>query len=419
MKLSKADLKKERNAWIIILSSLLIFILFYQPKIFIQDDWRHLFTVWDLDIKQILNFFKIWSSENLDSLNYYRPISTKLYYFIFVKIYGFNITNFILNNWILFLINVYLAYKLLEKLTKKTNTALVFYCFSIIHFTVFSYVSISEVLIFNIFLILSLIKYIENKLILSLTLLCLALMSRETAIVIPLLLAAYEILINKVHLKKSYKKLLPFFVIILIYIIFRVEFYGLPQKSDVYNFKLGFNVIKNLITYLKWTLNLTGVIKQSWFLKINAVFYLVILCGVIIKNFKLSKKLLFALFYWLICLLPVLFFEDHIDPWNLIICNIGLAIFFSQLKMKKTIATSFWVYYLGFFLMSLNFYRMNHWTVVRANLGESYKNEVIKSCSKEVVFDKKWNSELDFSYYGTLSPKIMCNNKELEVYYAE
>lgn len=418
------EIKKEAAdvSILIVLFAIMIFGVFVMPKTFVQDDWYHLFQIWGKNFNEILNYFNIFQKGNLDSLNYYRPLSTKFYYFLMENVFGFRVKNYVYANWFLFFINGALANLLMKKLTKNNLLGIFIYCFNLVWFTAFSYVSISEVLIFNIFCLLTIVNFINKKYLASLITFILCLMTRETAVVIPLILVFFSFYKTKNYLLNLIY-IIWFFALDLFYILARFTIYGLPEKADVYSLKIGKNVLESLAKYGQWSLNISGVLFEYKFLLVTLIIFLIMNFGVTIKFLKEGKGfkiVLFGIIWWIVFLMPVLFFENHIDPWNLIPAIFGISIVILSIWDK------FWncqiiltFLYFVLFITGLIFYSKNHWTKVRQNLVFEKRGEILENCKNIIIFEEKLGSEVDFAFYGTLGPKIMCNNKNLEVIYAQ
>ena len=126
---------------------------------------------------------------------------------------------------------------------------------------------------------------------------------------------------------------MPQFILISVYITLRNLFYGWPVDQEVYQIKFGKNIFLNLIKYVQWSLNITGISSEIRLL--NYIYYLLIGCFLLIcllGIIRILKKgsnlniLFLGLFWWIISLSPVLFLKSHLDSWNLLSAALGSAI---------------------------------------------------------------------------------------------
>jgi hypothetical protein len=410
---------------------------------FVQDDWAHLYNVYENKPSQVLNYFNLWQTDNPDPLHFYRPLPTKLYFYLMYTIFGLNKLFYLTVNTLIFCLNALLVYRLFFYLSKKneavTNTAYLLYLFSILHFTSFSYVTKIEDLLFSMFAFVAVLGWIEGKRLISVLGLVLALVCRESALVIPIALVLYELLYNKRAQTSSLtsgffrpiaSRLWPHISIVLIYAGSRTFWYGWPSDGSVYHIELGIHVIRNLIKYLQWNLNISGLIKGSSVINIVALCLALCMLGLLVwaalrrlKTMKVQKPDLFALLWWLLFLSPVLFFRDHIDPWNLLVAALGLMLLISLwiITLPRQFAFIFIGTYLTGLCLGLWFYSDNHWTKQRSFLVAQTYAQIKQECHKPSIsmpslggIDPK---ELQYSWYYQSGPRLVCNNKQLIVIY--
>lgn len=401
---------------------------------FFQDDWYHLYQVYNKSLLEVLRYFNLFQKGQVDPLNFYRPLSTKLYFFLTYNIFGLKPIFFSIINISLFTLNAFLFAQIAKKITDKKMLAWTtfFYVFSLAHFTLFGYITKVEDLFLAIFSFGSILCWIKKRSIfLSLSLFIGALTSRESALMIPLVLANYQYLIKKQKVKKIIKKLFPWLLITAVYAGLRTFIYGWPKDKNVYKITLlGLHPVNNLLKYLQWNLNITGLIKLKNAFSYLSLLSLIILCLItllsihkIIKKKAALKICAFGVIWWLIFLLPVLFFSDHRDPWNLAVASGGMALIIAQIikSINKPLKIVFISSYLVLFILGLNFYRQNHWTVTRAKIIENSINTVRNQCSQDKITisanSEKELKELKYSWYYDLGPKVLCQKENIDVVY--
>ena len=420
------------NLWPIVfaLFSAFCFIIAVPQIFFIQDDWYHIYQTHRKSLPEVLSYFNIWQEGALDPLNFYRPLSTKLYFFLAYQVFDLKPYLYLAVNSLLFLLNVIFLSKLLLKITKPKIAlwTTFIYSFSLAHFTFFSYITKVEDLMLGALTFASLYFLVNKQNVLGTLIFILALMTRESALIIPLWLAGYHLSLKKKP-RKYFLPIIGILSISVIYILARTLIYGWPKDQEVYLIQFGPHIVPNIFKYLQWNLNITGLLIQNsmigWLYRATATFSLIILFSVFLKAVKsrrFYKNIFFGIFWWLLCLSPILLFANHRDPWNLIVAAGGLSFALSQVvvNLNKTIRFLFVSSYLILFLLGLNFYRLNHWTVQRGLITKQTKENILSQCQKDMIkidFNQYDEQELEYSWYYDLGPKILCKKANLKVVY--
>lgn len=426
---------KQNKIILIIIAAIISFNLGKIPLFFVQDDWYHLYQIQNKSFFQVLSFFNLFQNGKIDPLNFYRPLSTKLFFYLSYQIFKLQPLFFRLINIIFFSLNLILFKKIINKILAKTSQVetMFFYSFNLAHFTLFSYITKAEDLLFGVFSLATILSSIKNNKKLALIFFIAALASRESAIMVPFGLLLINYFIKKDSIYKYLKKDKGVFFVLAIYLLSRTFVYGWPKDRMVYSVSLvGSHIISNLLKYLQWNLNITGLIKQSNLLAYISLAVLAVLIAIILKAlFKIRKEkinlriIIFGLLWWLLFLFPVIFFPSHRDPWNLIISSGGLAIVLSQLinLLKKSLKVIYLSSYLIVFLLGLNFYNKSHWTVKRAELVKNSFNNILNQCQKDDVVIKAESEtqlkEIEYSWYYQLGPRVLCKNHQLKVFYEQ
>jgi hypothetical protein len=418
-----------KSPFLIIFLGISSFIIVNQSVYFFQDDWYHLSLIQGKTFSQILNYFNLFQKGNIDPFNFYRPLSTKLYFYLAFNIFKLQPLAYLFFNALLFFVNTLLVYKIFKLIVSKKllNWIIFFYVFCLANFTNFSYFTIVEPLILNLFALLCFYFYLSKNKLLSLVSFLLALTSRESALIIPLLLGSHELILKKNSLKKTILNIKEVLVLAGIYILTRSFIYGWPNNQTVYQIKIGLNYLHNLIKFLQWNLNITGLIKLNnifSYLSLFSILMLILFCIFSIYKNKIYKKslrlIIFSISWWLITLLPVSFFATHQDPWGLSIAPAGLALLLAILvqKLPKKLVIIFTFIYLINFLLGLNFYSQNHWTVQRKNLVLETRELIKKQCDQKIIVIKSQKDiEYQYAWYYQVGPKIFCDNQNLEIVY--
>jgi hypothetical protein len=277
---------------------------------FFQDDWYHLFQINDKSFFQMLKYFNLWQKGSLDPYQYYRPLSSKLYFFLSHHLFGLRPPLYLLVNVCLFILNILLFYKIVKKtlVKKQAIYSIFFYTFSLANFTYISYISTVDNLVFGIFALATILLWIKKKKTISIAMLLFALMSRESALIIPLILLLYQTLINRDKLNQALKSLIPWFSILAIYFFSRTFIYGWPKLEKAYHISiLGTHPFANMAKYLQWNLNITGLIKQASIAAYLSFLSLILLLRLsilsikqILKQKSSLKLFVFGKLWWLV-----------------------------------------------------------------------------------------------------------------------
>lgn len=327
---------KKNNSEIIFFGFLFTFILLLMKGAFAVDIYVDDFFFFKISkansIPEFLNFFSPFRDY------FYRPIPTELYYFLLNK---FN-QNLILAHSISFS-TYFIGLIFIFKSTKFISKNLLFsYLFTFIYAINFTHVfqlyqlnTYQEICLLT-FLSISFYLFISKKWVLSLLFYVFALMSKETAILFPVLIIGYELFKTRKVEKRHLKIFLPFLIVSIIFIIF--YYLSSLNVSEIDTYKIILSpklIINNTIWYLLWSMGVPNFIPnyiQSIFFKplpefwnlmtssqIKHYFYLLIIfyslffplfISVILKQKKLAIRylslILILLFFFLLFLSPTI-----------------------------------------------------------------------------------------------------------------
>src|SRR3989344_5940675 len=217
------------------------FIFFPSAFVFFSaDDWFHLRVSQISSIPEFLNFFSFAKSGQ--SIAFYRPLPTQVFFYIFQKLFGLNCFGY----------SLYLVNKLATKLLNSDRKALLatlIYGVSVSNFTRLYFLSAFQEVALVIFSLLMIINYLEEKKKKSLLFFLLALLSKETAVILPVIL----IFIDWSQKKVNFSKLIPFGIILLPYLYLRLFLFGeAVGETYIWNFSL-LKAANNLMWYDLWS----------------------------------------------------------------------------------------------------------------------------------------------------------------------
>lgn len=390
-------------------------ILAYFPSLrygFSQDDFIHLAASQAKSFFDVINFFNPLAT--FPDIFFYRPLTTQTFFFINHSLFGLNPLPFHITGLLLHVCSVVLFYILIKKLfrgftenyNRLATVCAVFYGVSAVHFLSLYYISAFQQIGRTFFLFATMyffIRYQESKryrdYFLSILLFVLALLSKETAVILPLLLFPVEMLRSNVSiivvLKDAIRKSIPYVSVALVYSA--VRFLGFQTIFSKGAYEATFSithVLQNLKWYVLWVFGLPELLasypslgiaslKQfasdyplaPWilFLFVVTIFtQLFVFDRMVNRRFLLSSVLLF-----LIPLLPVLVLSQHRYPQYLDISLVGFLPVFcwfivTQSTSKKLVGSILLVSFVGLQLASLSLSEKTHWTTHRSEVAAHY-----------------------------------------------
>ncbi|OGE72244.1 hypothetical protein A3H40_02590 [Candidatus Daviesbacteria bacterium RIFCSPLOWO2_02_FULL_38_15] len=330
-----------------ILPCLIIFItvlLLYYPAIFTyfsQDDFFH-FKVSQTDgsLRQFVNLFTFHPFFE-KGIAFYRPIFREAIFNIFYSLFGLNPYPFRIVQFLLLFLNSLLAYHLIYKFFKNKYLSFFvafFYAICSAQVSPLYYLAGGiQALGTTTFLLLTLILILNNSFFAFITFL-LALGSHELTSIIPFLISA--LLFIQYPFSKALKnvwKVLPFFLVLLIYLYLEITRIGFSASEKQYQTVLSLKTTLNsYIWYTGWALGLPEMLIDfvlpgfklnpnlmrywgSYYYIIFSTFLISLLLlstgsiYLIMKRNKLffDKKFLFFVFWFVFSLAPVILLPLH------------------------------------------------------------------------------------------------------------
>ena len=324
--------------------------------------WPSLFMFFTND-----DFFFLKISKNPlqwfnNSFIMFRPLTTQVFYFFG----GRNPLAMHIVSFLFFFGIIYLVYKLASEIFKNEKVALIsafLYTVSASHFGQLYYLAAFQELGMTFFVLLSCLAFLKDKKLLSFIAFILALLSKETAVVTPLLLGLIYLYQRKYNFKKFLVFISPFVICLFIYLFIRFKFYGFSGGNGyVWDFTPK-KLINTLFWYLLWALNIPESLidfigpglkinpnlflywgEQVMPILISFIFECLLLVAVYIKVLleKVKKQIqerdlisVFCIAWFLIGILPVAFLPDHKFSFYLTLPLIGLVFRISYLLVSS------------------------------------------------------------------------------------
>jgi hypothetical protein len=334
---------------------------------FHQDDFIHM-TYSDSFIK-LLESFNIFQKGDFP---FYRPIPTQVYFFTMRSLFGLNPLGYHLTNFLLFSINIILVYKLAKIFTSSPTAGLLastFFGINATHIAPLYAPAYCHELFYVMFGTLCIYMYVKDKRLFSLIFYILALMSKETAVVLPGIIAiTYMFRDRKKNFSGLIKTVIPYICILGIYLLGHIIFYGLA-KGPSYIVILGKPTLNILTWYILWALSVPNILIDfvGPGLKINPTFFQVagnhaniffisfvgfivasivvgVGCYASLTRMESIRRFLFAICWFVIGLIPLIIFPLHKLGTEQAFSLVGLAIFLGWIYtqvMKKSLMNRF------------------------------------------------------------------------------
>ena len=446
------------------------FILFFPGffTYFHQDDFIHF--SYSQTLNQVLSAFNIFYQGNFP---FYRPIPTQLYFYLGKLFFSFNPLGYHIVNFIIFSCNIFLVYKLAFILTKKRETAFIstlFYGINSTHFApLYSPAYVHELLyvLFGLNTILNYYYWLKSgvikKYLLSLIFFIFALMTKETAVVLPGIILLLILFLENKLLIGQLKKFSAFILITFVYLMGHFLFYGIAN-SPSYTLIFGKANINILIWYFLWALSTPNIlidyfgpgfkISSVFFAvtKINGLIYIVlfpVFLGLLfltilicLKNIQQGTKkiIFFGISWFIVGLIPLLIFPLHRlateQSFSLVGLTLALGIILYQIHHSSINGKRLFFLLLGlYFVIATNSIltaRYTHWIIRSAAIAKntlSYfqkknpeipNNQVINFINGNVKIPQ-WGSSRQIYYalgngYGL---KMILNKPLLVIYYED
>lgn len=400
---------KGKILWFFPLIFVLSLAFFYQSftNYFFQDDWFVLNWVRKDNFLSLLSF--------RTDIIYWRPLAMPLFFAFSRSLFGLNPFGFHLIAFFIFfslVISIYILFQLILKNFKMSLIGAFFYSIWPIHFISLNWLSTTAYVLSPLFQTLSFIFFIKFQkkrkitfFILSYFSFILALSSSEMALVLPGLFFLWGYFFRK---KFSLKLLIPFLIIVLVYLLLRLVVFPLPARGD-YQPNFDLKIINNFLWYILWAFNMPEKFKELIFfsrpldsfkiivsfLEIIAPTLLLILFIVLktLQDFKRIdlKLFLFGASWFVLGLLPVIALTRHSFPMYLSFAGLGFILIFLNLfkNSKNLIILILIVLWVISSFLSIQFSMHNHWIANDQAISKAYSKytmENVKSPQKNSTF---------------------------------
>jgi len=473
--IKKIENRIKNNYYVYTLVAIcLVALILYFPSLanfYTNDDFFHLRISQVNSFKEFLNFFNLFKSP--EGWGLYRPLTTQVFYFLTVKFFNLSPLPLHIISFLTFFVIVFLVSEFTRIIIKNKNIALLsafLYATSATHFGHLYFLGAYQELGMTLFFLSSVIffvkyeintktKYAVKYLFLSFIFFIMALMSKETALVLPPILVLtyiYFKLIKRINIsiKTFIFSILPYILTLLIYLFLRFRYYGFVSgDSYLWNFSpfkaintlswyglWAFNIPEMLVDFVGPGLHLNPNLLKYWSKEIIPIFTLFVLqiflvFGLMIKSFinrkKISKEkcflLIFSFFWFVLTLIPIIFLSIHKFTFYLTLPLIGIVLVLGYL-LKEAMINRVGI---GLFLavwiitsvLTLRFTIQTNWITQGEKVSEKVYLYFLKNrwdfISKNIIFiDISEDKSLPWSPTETIKT-VLSGNNFFYVFYPE
>jgi len=405
------------------------------------DDWFLLRVAQIHHLPEFINFFSF--GHTAQSTSFYRPLPQQLFLFIFSKSFGLNAAPFHVFVLVCFGISLSLLYQFfgLLKLSKSSRlTGTFIYALTAANFARIYFLSAFQDVLLPLFALAALISFLNNRRIMTALFTILALTSKETAIVLPLLFVVSSYFIDR---KINWQNVIISTFITGLYIVFRYSLFGFPV-GDTYIWDFSFyKSLNTLFWYILWSFGVPeffvdyigpGLIPIARFWKdyplvgpaifLATAIMIFLLLQQILHYKRPPKLLIMGILIFTISLIPVSFMPTHKFTHALSVPLIGFSISVSYLLHQGRAAKPFLCIYLIVNLVSQNYLYTRHYSVNRSRVSQKVYQLFTDRYprppgNQQFVFIGPQNKQLALALSKSDFFRVFYNDNNYQVYYQD
>lgn len=452
-----------KKYWLLVAALIISFLMFYPAlsSFYTHDDFFFLKIAKVSSIGDFINFFNV--VKDSEGIGVYRPLPLRVYYFLASGVFNFNPVPLRIISFITFFADIVLVHQLVGLLTKNKKTALLssfLYATSVTHFGQLYYIGAYQELLLTLFFLASVIFFIKyeiwakhsvKNLVISFLFFILALMSKETAVMLPAVFTIVHFYLGvtgriRLSIKKLIVSMLPYGVVLGVYLFLHFLSFGLISgDSYIWDFAPGralntsawyflwsLNLPEMLIDFVGPGLNLNPNLLKYWSKDIVPIFILfTIQAGFIVfalfksKILKNKSLVLFCISWFLLTILPVVFLPVHKFTYYLTLPLFGVVILLSYLlnSQKPVVKVLFCAVWVVLSLTSLRLTLETNWITQGINISKRiylyFEKNRAELTSKNIVFiDTPEDRVLPWSPTATLKT-VLSGGSFFDVFYPE
>ena len=318
------------------------FVYFFSNYHFFQGDTIHWFYVRHKTIGGFLSGFV-----SLDSGGWYRPLTNGSIQSLFFPLWGLATDGYRVIQYLLFLAATVAVYKLADMLTGRKLAACLATLFFSLHtinaYTTYDLAFVPEI-VYSLFYMCTVIFYLQRRHTAALLCFLLSLCSKETAVTLPVMLVALDVILNRKPLRRSIADARAHMALLAVYLLLVVGYLGVqrsafqsvinrPGPEITYRFALDQTILQNADVALTWAFNIPrGWHAQwraldGWMVALLKAFRLLTGLLALWLMFKPERRLVLAGLAWFaITIAPALPLFDHFFPYYLFLPLVGFSI---------------------------------------------------------------------------------------------
>lgn len=405
---------------------------------FSQDDWYFLSISTAHNLRDIFNFFNPWSQSGFA---FYRPLGTQLYYYLARQTLGLEGAPLGMHLFMLLLhsMSAYSVYRLVSKLSRNFHLSLMaglIYATSATHFLSLYYLAATQQLLAALFSLLSINDFLDRHRFRSAAWFALALLSKELAIMTPLIMLLAQLkLSNHLNLKKLLPRLYPLGLVAVLYLSLRLfgglqiqSEYGLVLNLSVFStirwyYLFSFGAPEELVRYglPRLAIDFARYLKDyGWQGLVTSAAPILLGITVLFRAVKRPRPALIYFAWWILALLPVIFLADHRYPHYLDLALVPLILLLLEGRSRR-VQIALTTLIISISLVSLNLSEFSHWTTSRSLLSSSAVKfiKTHHACRFDTWYiEGAGDSPTQLSYALSLgnAANVICN-RVIQVYY--
>lgn len=382
-----------KKYWLVIAPLLISLVMFYPAltSFFTHDDFYFLKISKVDSVSSFVSFFD--PIHDSQSIGVYRPLPLRVYYFLGTSVFNLNPLGLRVISFITFFVDILLVGYLAKLLTKNNRIAAIsifLYAVSVTHFGQLYYVGAYQELLITFLTLTSVIFFSKSKTLPSFIFFVLALMCKETAVVIPglfVLVYAYQVVTKstKIKFKSFIMRMIPFVLLIALYLYLHFFHFGtIEGDSYIWDFSPT-RALNTLVWYFLWSLNIPEMLidfvgpgihlnpnlMKYWASQIIPIFILfaiqiLLMVVALIKSFKskfseTESVIMFSALWFIATILPVIFLPLHKFTYYLTLPLIGVVFLLAFIFHKSKLLIPFCLVWLATSIFSLNLTKETNW----------------------------------------------------------
>lgn len=290
----------------------------------------------------------------------FRPISVQIFYSFGAWLFGENPIGYHLLLFCLFSAGLLFLFKVSRHLLKNDFAAIIataIFAFNVSLFPLFYWVAVSYFVLATFFVFGSANFYLgdsQRSFWLAVLFFILGLFSNELVMVLPALLV----------LLRFSRKVIPFFLIDICFLIFRLVISPFPKAAD---YALDFS-LKFIGTFRWYALRVLNLPEGRAAYSLEMIILLIMMVVVLILAIRYFsvRRLLFAASWFFIGALPFFFLPNHMSAYYLTISLFGPAVFLAEgLAKNKGLAVCFLGVYIMMTVLGLEALSSTHWIILK------------------------------------------------------